>query len=239
VTRNTSYKSNRSCAASRLFLSLGLCAIAVSAAPAGPSRVELAGGWRLASAGNVQADGSAISAAGFSDSGWYPIHRMPATVLEILQEDGVYTDLYIGKNLLEKVPQDLYRQDWWYRTTFTAPAGSSAYTLEFPGINYRAEIWLNGKKIADNKQVAGMYAAHQFDVTRSIRAGAPNGLAVKVTPEQLVQDADGVELADSWFDWINWKYVGYHGAKKNPGQGVSFVPDRNAGVWKPVYLRST
>ena len=238
MTRNANYKSNRSCAA-RLILSVGLCATALSAAPAGPSRVELADGWRLASAANVQADGSAISAAAFSDSGWYPIHRMPATVLEILQEDGVYTDLYIGKNMLEKVPQDLYRQDWWYRTTFIAPAGSSAYSLEFPGINYRAEIWLNGKRVADNKQVVGMYAAHEFDVTRSIRPGAPNGLAVKVTPEQLVQDVDGVELADSWFDWINWKYVGYHGAKKNPDQGVSFVPDRNAGVWKPVYLRST
>jgi exo-1,4-beta-D-glucosaminidase len=53
----------------------------------------LAGGWRLASASTAQADGSTISAAGFSDFGWYPIHRMPATVLQILQEDGVYTDL--------------------------------------------------------------------------------------------------------------------------------------------------
>ena len=60
---------------------------------------------------------------------------MPATVLEILQEDGVYPDLYVGKNMLEKVPQDLYLHDWWYRTSFVAPSGFSAYTLEFPGIN--------------------------------------------------------------------------------------------------------
>lgn len=34
---------------------------------------------------------------------------MPATVLEILQEDdGVYSNLYVGTNLL-KVPQGLYR----------------------------------------------------------------------------------------------------------------------------------
>ena len=52
---------------------------------------------------------------------------MPATVLEMLQEDGVYPDLYYGMNLLEKVPQDLYLQDWWYRTSFAAPAGHSAY----------------------------------------------------------------------------------------------------------------
>jgi len=200
VARNIDNDMNKTSAVAAVIVWLALWAIPLSGAPAGPSRVELAEGWRLASASTVQTDGAAISTARFSDSGWHPIHRMPATVLQILQEDGVYTDLYVGKNLLEKVPQDLYRQDWWYRTTFTAPAGMSAYTLEFPGINYRAEIWLNGNRIADNRQVVGMYAAHEFDVTRWIQPGVPNGLAIKVTPERLVQDVDGVELADSWFD---------------------------------------
>jgi exo-1,4-beta-D-glucosaminidase len=163
---------------------------------------------------------------------------MPATVLEILEEDGVYPDLYAGKNLLEKVPQDLYKQEWWYRTTFTAPVGYSGYTLEFPGINYRAEIWLNGQRVADSKQVAGMYAAHEFNVTPQIKVGSQNSLAIKMTPEQLIQDVDGVELADSWFDWLSWKYLGYKSERKK-GFGVSFVPDRNAGIWKPVYLRVT
>ena len=84
-----------------------------------------------------------------------------------------------------------------------------------------------------------MYAAHELNVTPWIKRGSRNVLAVKVTPEQLVQDVNGVELADSWYDWINWKYIGYKGPKRNTGAGVSFVPDRNAGVWKPVYLRVT
>jgi hypothetical protein len=95
------------------------------------------------------------------------------------------------------------------------------------------------EKIADNKQVVGMYAAHELNVTPWIKRGSRNVLAVKVTPEQLVQDVNGVELADSWYDWINWKYIGYKGPRRNTGAGVSFVPDRNAGVWKPVYLRVT
>jgi exo-1,4-beta-D-glucosaminidase len=204
-----------------------------------PYRIELAKNWKLISSKDLQTEGSAISDASYKDNKWYTIRRMPATVLQILQEDGVYPDLYVGKNLLEKVPQDLYKQDWWYRTTFDAPV-NNFYTLEFKGINYRAEIWLNGEKIADNKQVAGMYAAHELNVTRWIKPGSKNVLAVRVTPEQLIQDVTGVELADSWFDWLNWKYVGYKGPKeKNPWQGVSFVPDRNAGIWKPVYLRAT
>jgi exo-1,4-beta-D-glucosaminidase len=205
-----------------------------------PQKIELADNWSLASANDVHADGAAISTADFKSGKWYPVHRMPATVLEILQEDGVYTDLYVGKNLLEKVPQDLYKQDWWYRTEFSVPENFSTYTLQFPGINYRAEIWLNGQKVADSKQIVGMYAAHELNVSKWIRRGSPNVVAVKVTPETLIQDVDGVELADSWFDWINWKYLGYKGEFTKPHQfGVSFVPDRNAGIWKPVYLRAT
>src|ERR1035441_8007947 len=140
---------------------LCLLAFHAFAAAEDPGKVELSQNWALSSAKDVQADGAAVSQPGYQPQGWHPIHRMPATVLEILQEDGVYPDLYVGKNMLEKVPQDLFRQDWWYRTEFTAPAGFSTYTLEFPGINYRAEIWVNGQKVADNKQIVGMYAAHQ------------------------------------------------------------------------------
>ena len=223
----------------RAALLLGPCTVAFLAAAQNPGRVELTENWKLRSATEMTSDGAALSDPGYKDAAWHPIHRMPATVLQILQEDGVYPNLYVGKNMLENVPQDLYRQDWWYRTTFGAPAGYSAYALEFPGINYRAEIWLNGHKIADNKQVVGMYAAHEFNVTAWMEPNKPNALAIKVTPEQLIQDVNGVELADSWFDWLNWKYLGYHGDKKDPGAGVSFVPDRNAGVWKPVFLRAT
>lgn len=220
-------------------LLLGTGVFPALAAAGNHGRIELAEHWKLASVTEAPADGAAISVAGYRDSRWHPIRRMPATVLEILQEDGVYPKLYFGKNLSEKVPQDLYKQDWWYRTSFKAPAGES-YTLELPGINYRAEIWLNGRKIADTNQIVGMYAAHELNVTPWIKRGARNVLAIKVTPERLIHDVDGVELADSWYDWINWKYLGYTGKKKwYPGVGVSFVPDRNAGVWKPVYLRVT
>jgi exo-1,4-beta-D-glucosaminidase len=223
---------------SGVLLLFGIGALPSLAAAVKPARLELAENWKLASATEAPSEGAAISVAGYKDSKWHPIRRMPATVLEILQEDGVYPNLYVGTNL-QKVPQDLYKQDWWYRTTFKAPAGEF-HTLEFPGINYRAEIWLNGEKVADNKQVVGMYAAHELNVTPWIKRGSQNVLAVKVTPERLIQDVDGVELADSWYDWINWKYIGYKGQKRvNTGAGVSFVPDRNAGVWKPVYLRVT
>jgi exo-1,4-beta-D-glucosaminidase len=240
IPRRFEYSRGETMVRAVYMLLLCLFAFHEFAAAEDPGRVELSQNWALASAKEMQAEGATVSQPGYQVQGWHPIRRMPATVLEVLQEDGVYPDLYVGKNMLEKVPQDLYKQDWWYRTEFTAPAGFSNYTLQFPGINYRAEIWVNGQKVADSKQIVGMYVAHELNVTRWIRPGSLNALAVKVTPETRIQDVDGVELADSWFDWINWKYLGYKGELSKPHQfGVSFVPDRNAGIWKPVYLRAT
>ena len=182
-------------------------------------------------------DGAAISKSSYDSSKWYGIARMPATVLEILQEDGVYPNLYFGKNMTDKVAKDLFRQDWWYRTTFTAPGGHKLQWLVFKGINYRAEIWLNGERIANNREIAGMYNEFELNVTGKVKAGVENVLAVKVTPEQAFEDIDGVELADAWFDSINVKYLGFR--TFDQGIGISYVPDRNAGVWKQVYLRST
>jgi exo-1,4-beta-D-glucosaminidase len=202
-----------------------------------PGQIELAQGWSLISATGLAADGAALSSPGYKGSGWHTIPRMPSTVLQTLQADGTYPSVYVGTNLRDEVPQDLYKQDWWYRTTFIAPADHTTYLLEFPGINYRAEIWLNGHLIADNKRIVGMHTAHELAVSQWINQGASNSLAVKITPERALQDVNGVELADSWYDWINWNYLGYQGPGKNPTNGNSFVPDRNAGIWKPVYLK--
>jgi exo-1,4-beta-D-glucosaminidase len=197
-----------------------------------PSTIELAQGWTLSSARGLAADGAALSRTDYRETSWHQINRMPSTVLQTLQNDGTYPNLYVGTNLLD-VPQELYKQDWWYRTSFTAPAGHTTYVLEFPGINYRAEIWVNGHLVADNGQVVGMHTAHELDVSRWVNRGGSNALAVKITPEQALQDVDGVELADSWYDWINGNRLGY----QEQGNRNSFVPDRNAGIWKPVYLK--
>ena len=136
-----------------IVLSLLLCAgahpaVVVTSDP--PEKLELADNWTLSPAGGLPADGATLSSQNYDAAAWYKVHRMPATVLEILRENGLYPKLYAGMNLRDEVPQDLYKQDWWYRTAFTAPANRTTYLMDFPGINYRGEIWLNGHLIADN-----------------------------------------------------------------------------------------
>jgi exo-1,4-beta-D-glucosaminidase len=207
------------------------------AMPAPPGhRIELQTGWRIISARNVTARDEDVSRLSYDASQWHLIPRMPATVLQALEDAGVYKDLYSGMNLTGEVPPDLWKQDWWYRTTFDVLEGE-VHSLIFDGINYRADIWLNGRLVADKHHVVGMYNSFEFIVSKYVQQGRKNVLAVKVTPERKLPDIDGVELADSWLDWINWKYLGYHDPARKID--ISFVPDRNAGVWKKVFLSTT
>ena len=200
-----------------------------------PNISELSANWRIISADKVAVSDSSVASPEFDVSNWYPVPHMPATVLQILEDDGVYKDLYYGMNLV--APGELWRKRWWYRTTFSVTADREVHTIIFKGINYRADIFVNGQKIADKSQAVGMYNSFEFDVSKFVHAGSGNVLALKITPEQGIPGEGIVELGDTWHDWLNWKYIGFHDPQKD--LNFSFPPDRNAGVWKRVYLSST
>jgi exo-1,4-beta-D-glucosaminidase len=85
-----------------------------------PNITELSANWRIISADQIAASDSSVASPEFDVSNWYPVPHMPATVLQILEDDGVYKDLYYGMNLI--APGDLWKKQWWYRTTFAVAA---------------------------------------------------------------------------------------------------------------------
>src|SRR5438876_5713110 len=147
-------------------LAIVLTALAASAAP-------LRDGWALQSSCQVDAAGDEVSRPGFRTEGW---HRavMPATVVAALVADGTYKDPFFGVNLRSlpgmdypvgknfsnlPMPADSpFRCSWWYRTEFPSPSdrGRAAW-LRFDGINYRANVWLNGRKVADATAVPATF----------------------------------------------------------------------------------
>lgn len=170
-------------------------------------------GWRLQSACKLQAGGDVISVAGFSVEGWFKV-SVPSTVLAAQVAAGVLPDPYFGDNLRRipgtsypigqnfsnlPMPADSpYRCGWWYRDAFTAPAASvlgERFWLHFKGINYRADIWLNGHKIADAHMIAGAYRTYDLDVTTYLRPGKENVVAVETfAPTEK-------DLGINWVDW--------------------------------------
>lgn len=99
-------------------------------------------------------------------------------MLTSLVKAGVYPDPYYGLNNLS-IPESLCRTEWWYRIRFERPqetAGRHVW-LRFDGINYRADVWLNGRKLG---AVDGAFTRGIFDVTNLF--AAENVLAVKIYP---------------------------------------------------------
>jgi exo-1,4-beta-D-glucosaminidase len=193
------------------------------------TRQTLGQGWMIQSSAKVPAKGDAISAPGFQTEGWHKA-KVPNTVVGALVEDGTYPDPYFGMNL-RKIPGTDYKigerftliptpdnspfkPAWWYRTEFDVAATQKGRPqwLHFEGINYRANIWVNGTQIANSKDVVGAFRHYEFDVTPHIKAGGKNVVAVEVT---------GPEPHDLAFMWVDW----------NPTPA-----DKNLGLWAPVYL---
>ena len=153
-----------------------LCTFGAIAAP--QSRFEPSG-WQLLSSRDVAADDSTVASNGFSTDGWHEAH-VPTTVLNALVEDGTYPDPRVGMNNFQipdvSEPGSPWSAPWWYRTEFRCPKmhkGEMAW-LNLDGINYRADIWLNGKQIASADTVVGMFRRFKFDVTGLIHPGKEN-----------------------------------------------------------------
>jgi exo-1,4-beta-D-glucosaminidase len=210
-------------------LLLFVCAARVATAQ---EQLMLHNGWLIQSSAKAGTDGAAITSAGYHPAGWYAA-TVPSTVVGALIENGTYREPFFGMNLRELPgttipigtnfthtamdPQSPYAVPWWYRTSFRVPATMRGrrVTLHLDGINYRANIWLNGRRLADSSAVVGTYRHYKLDVTDALRANGANALAVEVfapTPP---------DLQTTWVDW-------------NPTP-----PDKNMGLWQPVYLSAS
>ena len=158
---------------------LTLAAVGLTLAAHG-QKFTLGEGWMIQQSGKVAADGAALSSSGASTEGWYRV-TVPATVMGALTRDnGLYANIEYGTNYgyADRAPFD---QGWWWRTEFdlTPEQLKGRYIdLGFEGISYRANIWLNGVRIASADETFGTFRRWGFDITRLAREH--NVLAVEV-----------------------------------------------------------
>lgn len=168
--------------------------------------------WTLQNSTQIDADGSKISLQSFDDSKWYKTD-IPTTVLNALIQNGVYSDIYFGKNI-ESIDTKQFETPWWYRKEFTIDQDYSNAQLILDGLNYKANIWLNGKLIADSKTIEGAFKISNLNISQYLNAET-NVLAIEVIPPK------SGDLTIGFVDW-------------NPTP-----PDQNMGLWRGVHLKLT
>ena len=193
--------------------------------------VPLHRGWLLQSSAKLTDSGEIVSKSSYAPKNWLST-AVPATIVaaqdaagEFKQYGDIFTAINLRKlpgmaypiggifNRLPMPPDSPYAVPWWYRAQFelSATQAKKRVSIHFEGINARANIWLNGKQIADAKDVAGAYHIQEFDITPFVAAGK-NTLAVQVLSPTL---------DDFGINFVDW----------NPTP-----PDKNMGLWGDVYL---
>jgi exo-1,4-beta-D-glucosaminidase len=165
--------------------------------------IVLRDNWSIQSSENLKDNGKGISMSGYAAKGWYPI-TMPSTVLAALVANKEYANPYYGNNYFElpgihrwdKPEGNPFESPWWYRTEFEVPAGYSGkhIWLKFHSVNYRANLWVNGQKVADSTQIEGAYRLFSFDISKYAKAGDKNCIALKIFPPKMF------DLTISWVD---------------------------------------
>jgi exo-1,4-beta-D-glucosaminidase len=200
--------------------------------PRPETSLALRDGWNLQSSCRVEAKGEVVSTPAFQPKDWYAV-SVPTTVVAALVKQRVYPDPFFGTNLrsfpgvtypiganfsnIPMQPDSPFIVPWWYRKEFVLPASFKGKTiwLNFGGINYRANIWLNGKQLAKSEDAAGAWRTYEFDITDHAVLGKPNVLAV-----QVFSPTD-TDLAITFVDW-------------NPAP-----PDKNMGLFRDVDITSS
>ena len=197
-------------------------------------RLDLAGGaWRLQRDSMVSATGEALSKVGFDDRDWV-IATVPGTVLTSYLNVGAIPDPNFGDNQLQ-ISDSFFYADFWYRTEFTAPSlpeGRRAW-LNFDGINWKAEVFLNGEKLG---RIEGGFMRGRFDVTGRLLAGRKNALAVRLEKNATPGSCKQKTFATTG---KNGGALGLDNPTYHASIGWDWIPTirgRNEGIWADVYL---
>jgi len=192
--------------------------------------------WRVQRASQVSRDGTTLSKPGFSDADWI-LATVPGTVLSSYLNVKAIPDPNFGRNQLY-ISDSYFHSDFWYRAEFTVPAidAGNRIWLNFDGINWKAEVFLNGESIG---RIEGAFMRGRFDVTDRLHSDRNNALAVRIekvaTPGSCKQKT--------------WESSGPNGGAlgaDNPtyhaSVGWDWIPTirgRNTGIIGDVYITAT
>ena len=196
-------------------------------------------GWQLQDVAKVTQAGAEVASAQFKADGWYTA-TVPGTVLTSLVNNHIYPEpLYGENNRPESIPESLCRTSYWYRTEVQIPAAYAGrhIWLNFDGINYSADVWVNGTQVGSMR---GAFIRGKFDISTHVKPGTKAVVAVLVAPqphpgdpiEHTVRNGlgknGGITAIDgpTFLSTIGWDWL--------PG-----IRDRDTGIWQKVYLSAT
>ena len=199
-------------------------------------KMNLAGGnWQVQRASEVKESGETLSTADYQPEQWVTA-TVPGTVLTSYMRAGALPDINYADNQLV-VSESFFNSNFWYRNEFEVPQGfkRDCVMLNFDGINWKANIYLNGKKLG---RMEGAFIRGQFNVTDLLQEGT-NVLAVEIIKNEHI---GAIKEKNKQSTDFNGGILGADNPTFHATIGWDWIPTmrgRNIGIWNDVTLTST
>ncbi len=194
-------------------------------------------GWSLQAAMFTQNDARQISSAEYSGDDWIPA-VVPGTVLTSYLAAGAIPEPYFGNQVAEISDGFFSRNNFWYRNSFviSPECKGRRLWLVFEGINWKADVYLNGTKLGT---IEGAFIRGRFDITSVAHCGGMNCIAVLIhqvahpgSPQHKKLHGSfhngGVLGLDSptFVSSIGWNWI-------------PSIPGREIGIWNSVRFETS
>ena len=241
-----------------IFLLLFLCFLMVEA-----QQIKLSENWMIKSSIEVKQADDIVSTIQYNPVAWYKT-TVPTTVLSIFVKNGTYPDPHIAMNNF-RIPDvsdafnakhDLakysflkgkvnpWKDPWWFRTEIVLPKTykNKQIWLNFQGINYRADVWVNGHLVADSKQTVGMFRRFKFNITAYANPGEKNCIAVKIHQVDHPGEPDPGTQFEVFGTTRGHALDIFKDETLKMSGGWDCAPvvrDRNMGIYQDVFLEAT
>jgi len=199
-------------------------------------KINLSGGnWKLQRASEVTATGEKISTTDFKPESWI-VATVPGTVLNSYKNIGAVADPNYADNQLQ-ISESFFNSDFWYRNEFEVPGDfkQERLFLNFDGINWKANVYVNGKKTG---RIEGAFMRGKFDVTDAIVSGK-NVVAVEIIKNEHIGAIKEKNVQSTDF---NGGILGADNPTFHATIGWDWIPTmrgRNIGIWNDVFLTTT
>jgi hypothetical protein len=195
----------------------------------------LTANWKLRTQADVASDGATISAVGFNATSWITA-TVPGTVFTSYVAQGLSPDPIYQNNQTQTDDASQNRQ-FWYRTEFKVPAAYSGrrIILNFDGINWKADIWVNGHFKGN---LAYAFMRGKYDITGDVAADSTACVAVLIYP---CAHPGPVRAQTLHWGTINGGVLGADCPTFTASQHWNWIPTvrgRDIGIWDNVYISS-
>ncbi len=225
------------------------------------ARIDLTTGtnaWQMAASSaaaivpGIADAGATISTAAYAPTTAWCAATVPGTVFSTYVDAGKFSNPYVDRNIATQ----LFEQNkdiamhaasnnygFWYRTTFTIDPSFNGRQiwLRFKGINYKAQIWVNGTHINDqegNATSVGAFKPFRFNITSVASFTGQNALAVFIYPNSSAN-------LRAWHQPTARDHKNNGGSLSGDGptficsegwDWIPTVPDRDIGIYDQVIL---